>query len=130
VNEVVVMQHHKNQQWQDEELDELSRNYMVSREVILRRLLNLGIATQTQYQQKRDEWQAYFESDEYLQSKQSTSGGPPYHTKFVRHFGGRYVATVFEAYNAGRITIRDVAGFLNTQTRHLSNIEADLRRTT
>lgn len=45
-------------EWSDNTLGKIARDFKVSREVILRRLVILGLASQAFYQKKRAEWEA------------------------------------------------------------------------
>lgn len=114
--------------WDDDVLDILSRRYSVSKEVILRRLLTLQRTTESYYRQKRDQWhEEWVAIREAKGKKEKSSGGPEYHTKFVRCHGIRFVETAFDAYNRGVIPANQLSEFLGTKMKHIPKILEHLR---
>jgi len=108
------------QAWSDEELDTLSRDFRVSSEAALRRLLTLGRTTKAFYEHKRRE---------YLQAP------PPDKTRVGRiaryadalSTGGRlFAGLVLRGYYEERITSSDVADALNLGLKHLGHLEQAL----
>lgn len=122
--DVTVAEHGQNPEWDEYELSQIARKFSISREVILRRLLTLGLTTENFYDQMRQIFlQQYVEARRKLKE---SSGGPPYHTRFVRHHGAKYVSTVFDAYDRGAINTSDVSQFLGVKIAHIADIRADL----
>lgn len=110
--------------WTDEILGPIARDFGVSREVILRKLLDLGLTTQAFYQENRERY-----TQEAIEYKQKQKGGfvPPA-VDVVSTKGRQYVSLVFEALNSSVITAADAADFLGVKTKHFRTIEANLGR--
>jgi len=114
--------------WSDEVLDLLSRRYSISKEVILRKLLTLQRTTESHYQEKREQWrEEWIAINETRGKQEKSSGGPQYHTKFVRCHGVRFVETAFEAYNRGVIPANQLSEYLGTKMKHIPKILDHLR---
>jgi len=108
------------QEWSDEELDSLSRDFRVSREATLRRLLTLGRTTKAFYEHKRRE---------YLQAPppEGSGGGPIQPYADALSTGGRlFAGLVLRGYYEERITSSDVADALNLGLKHLGRLEQAL----
>lgn len=114
----------RDEEWNDRLLDVLARRYGVSMEVVLRRLLTLGLVSQSYYTERRQEF-----LERYEQSRAAASGAPPYHIVRMRDLGRPYVSTVLEAYHSDAITATDVSEFLGVRLKHLPKIEEALYRT-
>jgi len=113
--------------WSDQELTRLSRRFLVSREVVLRRLLILGKTSTAEYQARR----TVFES-EFLQwaakrkrTQQERDGGPGYLETRISQMGRMYAGTVLDAYSRGSITLSDTCGYLGVKTNHIPKIQED-----
>ena len=100
-----------------EELRELSKEFKVSQEVILRRLTILGKSTTAFYKQKRDEWLT-------AERKPRKGGGktdPP--KKCIQDKGVPYVARIINSHREGKITYADIADYLGIRLKHVSRLE-------
>ncbi len=129
LSENIVVRHAAGQRsWSDDELIELSRQYGVSREAALRRLLTLGRTSMSFYQQRREQLLAeYKDKREREREKQGGSEfrrNPP--VEALSNFGRKFVRLVLDTYYQDRITLSDVAGYLGLRVRHLPVIEQKL----
>jgi Zn-dependent peptidase ImmA (M78 family)/transcriptional regulator with XRE-family HTH domain len=118
----IVLRHGTRSEWTDAELDSLSRNYQVSREVALRRLLIAGRTTDHFYESKIEQYQA-----EYARMEKSEGFAPP-HIMALATAGTLFARLVLENYHREKITSSDVSEFLNVRLKHLPRIEASLLR--
>lgn len=109
--------------WTMEELDDLARHFSVSRYVILRRLLTVGLTTPAHYravsaqldqeqQQARDK------------PRGESAGGPPPSVMAVRNLGRPFVRLVLNAYAQDRIALATASDYLGVKIRHLRRIES------
>ncbi len=105
-------------EWPEEDLQELSLVFKVSKEVILRRFLILGLTTEDFYQDKREEWYEKWEEE-----KKKEGGRRNMARECLRDKGVPFVSLVLEAYESERITLSDVADYLGTRLQYLSQIE-------
>lgn len=111
--------------WTDEILGPIARDFGVSREVVLRKLLDQGLTTRAFYLENRERYTQ--EAIEYKQRQKS--GFVPPAVDVVSTKGRQYVSVVFEALNSSVITAGDAADFLGVKTKHFSAIETNLGRT-
>ncbi|HTY54183.1 MAG TPA: XRE family transcriptional regulator [Candidatus Binataceae bacterium] len=109
-------------EWSDEELASIARHYWASREVVLRRLLILGRATQGCYERKRQEYQK-----DYTPRRKKTGFATP-DRLVISTAGEPFVRLVLNGYANDRITSSDVADFLELRLKHIPRIEETLLR--
>ena len=108
--------------WSDEELKQLADTFMVSREVILRRLIFVRKTTARFYEQKRNEFlMAYKEAREA-----SGTGFVPYPKLVVRNLGSYFVKLVLDAYYNDVITSSDLSDYLHIKIDNLGKIEQEV----
>ncbi len=129
LTESIVVQHAKGQpSWSDQELTLLSRQYGVSREAALRRLLTLGRTTPLFYQERREQLMAEYNAARERQSEkrgeQKFRRNPP--VEALSNFGRKFVRLILDTYYQDRITLSDVSGYLGLRVRHLPTIEQKL----
>jgi len=105
--------------WTDELLRRLSGDFKVSQEVILRRLVILGIASEDFYRKKRQEWASI--GPRVSWGKQN----PP--KKCIREHGVPFVSLTLEAQKTGRITYSDLADYLSIQLKYVPKLERLIR---
>jgi len=95
----------------------LANLYKVSREVILRRLLDRGLVDQDFYETRAAKW-----TKEYLESKSESGGGSYYRTQ-AAYLGNKYLGLVFGKYYQGRLTMEQVADYLGVRTKSVAGLE-------
>ncbi len=100
----------------DRSIETLAKRYHVSREVILRKLLDKNIITHNYYNDKVKSWGK-------TTYKKSGKGGNPYLTKGV-YLGYRYLEMAFSRYYQKRITIDQLANYLGTKVQFVSGMES------
>lgn len=112
-------------QWSDQELEALARKYSVSEEVILRRLLILGLTTSRYYQLKRREFierYARLEADrrEDQEDKEIKRNMP---REALSNLGRNYTRLVLESYHQDKITLADASRYLNLRPEQVQKLE-------
>jgi Zn-dependent peptidase ImmA (M78 family) len=107
--------------WPEETIQRLSREFRVSREVIVRRLLTLGKATSSFYELKRRAYAAE------LANRPQPKGGPPPPALALARAGRFFTGVVVRSYTEGRITSADASDFLSLRLRHLPDVMKALR---
>lgn len=111
----IVQNHSTSEPWNEDELKELSRYFWVSKEVILRRLLDNGLTDKQFYQERRHYWNS-------LES--SKKGGPvPIETKVLSRNPRSFIKSVLDAMYDEKITMSDVSYYLDMSLKHLSKLE-------
>lgn len=103
----------------EENIYKLAETYHVSREVILRKLLDQSLIGQNSYSQKAEEW--YKASDAHNEGKKK-GGGNYYNTK-AAYLGDAYISLVFSNYYRGRIDVEQASQYLDIKPKSFSGIE-------
>ncbi len=104
----------------DNLLTRLARKYSVSREVILRKCLDLNHITKITkafYEAKVKEW-----NEERFTRGKPGPGGNPYYTKGA-YLGPYYIETAFGKYYQGAISKTQLADYLGMKEAHVSTFE-------
>ena len=94
----------------DKIISKISSDYKVSREVVLRKLLDNNLISQKEYTLKVREW--YSEQVGKSQDKNKKSGGD-YYANQATYLGENYLKLVFNKYYQGQYDIERVADYLN-----------------
>ncbi len=103
-------------------IEKLASIFCVSREVILRKLLDRKLVTQSYYESKSKEWAIQAEV-----AKADKSGGHYYHTQMV-YLGKNYLGLAFEKYFSRKISVGQLAEFLNIKVSSVPGIESAFLR--
>lgn len=111
----------RRKEWSDVDLRELAGSFKVSTQVILRRLVTIGFATEDFYRRRHKAWRTRAPS-----AKRRGFGVAPA-DQCIRNTGVTAVSMVMEARRRGAITQRDVADYLGLRTEHLPKVERLLR---
>jgi Zn-dependent peptidase ImmA (M78 family) len=106
-----------NQTIDDNLLIRLAKKYSVSREVILRKCLDLNHITNAFYEAKVNEWK-----EERLTRGSSGSRGNSYYNKGA-YLGSHYIETAFGKYYQGAISKIQLADYLGMKEVHVSTFE-------
>ncbi len=101
----------------DDSMAALAGEYKVSREVILRRLLDLGLVSQVYYESRAARWRR-----EYEDRPRSEGGGNYYATK-VSYLGEAFLRLAFGRYYQGAISVQQLADFLNIRVNRVPALE-------
>jgi Zn-dependent peptidase ImmA (M78 family) len=96
----------------------LSRLYKVSREVILRKLLDKGAVTQDYYEAKAEEWLG-----EYQRARRRGEGGGNYYATQAVYLGSKYLELAFSSYYSGRCTLQQLSDYLNMKPKTVTKFE-------
>lgn len=103
--------------WPDERLRELARQFKVSREVILRRLLIMGLTSQTYYERKRREWSEERSASRPIKGFKRN----PARTSLAER-GRSLVSMLVASYSQGNITFADLGDYLGVRGRHIEKV--------
>ncbi len=110
------------QQPVEESTTELATYYNVSREVILRKLLDRGIVSQEHYEEMAQKWIEGFE-----ESRKSGRGGDYYATQ-AAYLGDRYMNLVFSQYYERNVSLQELASYLNIKAKSVEGLERQMLR--
>ena len=102
----------------DEQLvNEIAKNFNVSREVIYRRFLDQQKISQSQYVEARDKWAS---------QRQVKSGGGDYYRNIVAYLGKDYINLAFDRYYQNKISENELADYLDLKPKQISKLEGYL----
>ncbi|MFO7996667.1 MAG: ImmA/IrrE family metallo-endopeptidase [Dehalococcoidia bacterium] len=95
--------------------ENLAHHFSVSREVILRKYYDRGLVDGNYYEQMVAKW------TEQTRGKKELGGNYYYNQR--TYLGGRYINLVYKMYYQGKITVDDVAQYLNIKAKNLPAFE-------
>ena len=97
------------------QFQKLAEYFSVSREVILRNYLEHSLITQRYYEETVEKWKQAKEKKE--------GGGGNYYYNQKAYLGDRYISKVYGKYYQNKITLDNVAEYLNVKVKNLSAFE-------
>jgi hypothetical protein len=112
--------------WPEDRVAALADTYSVSREVVLRRLLTLGLTSWSFVNEKREEYRRAYEASQL----HTSTGGPSPYTLKVRDLGRPYIELALEAFHRNEITAADVSEYLEVKVNKLPQLEEKLQSRT
>ena len=118
VRSPLVRNHPQGAAWQEPELRSLARDFSVSWEVVLRRLLDTGQITRGAYRDRREALLA-----RYRVTRSAQTGFVTPDVAAVASLGQEFVKLVLVSYYQDRITSRDVSEYLGVRLKHMARIE-------
>jgi len=99
----------------DESIQELADTYHISREVILRKLLDRKLVEQAVYEKKARDWKQF--------AKKSSGQGGDYYRTMGAYLGERYLGTAFSRYYQNRISVEQLADYLGVKVKNIPGME-------
>lgn len=102
--------------YSDKAVSALASLFCVSREVILRRLLDKRIISKEYYGEKTEEWKAQFKPNK------KKTGGEYYNTQ-ISYLGENYIKLAFKAYYRGKCSFENLAEYLNMKAVNIQKLE-------
>jgi len=116
LNHPVVKANVKTKEWPEDFLRGIARDSNVSKEVILRRLLMLGLTTKKYYLKKHKEWKSKY--------KEPFGRGKKDEIKIcLQERGKKYTSMVFDAYERKKIDVMGLADYLGVTSDKISKIK-------
>ena len=108
----------------DRQIRDLARKYKVSREVILRRHLELGRTTRDFYNERREQWQQQRRQEQAAEV--SNESGPNYYVVQRAHLSDKYLKRVFARYRSQQINEYQLADYLKMKIDQAEILEGYL----
>lgn len=119
-----LVRSHVGSSWNDSVLSALAREFAVSRETVLRRLLTHKKTTPEFYEAQRERFAMEFA--EYMarlsKARKRSSGGPPWPDRVIHNHGQRFSKSVVTAFADGRISATEAGTYFGTTPRHIDGI--------
>lgn len=100
----------------EKNIEKLSKKYSVSRDVILRKLLDIGKISKEAYEKKHSDYQ-----DEMYRKPINNGGGNYYNTKKA-YLGENYINDVCSNYYSGKIDLYETANYLNVRVEAIPQL--------
>jgi Zn-dependent peptidase ImmA (M78 family)/DNA-binding XRE family transcriptional regulator len=122
LNDILVLENKNNKVWSEEILGAIAFSFKVSKEVVLRKLLDTGKTTQTFYTKTRIKWSELYKH-ELAKKKKTQKGGPTYHVTNLSHLGKNFVTQVLTNYHSGKLTASQVSDFLSIKLNRIPEYE-------
>lgn len=103
----------------DEAVSRIADRFNVSREVILRRLLEEGRIARTTYEQKARKW-----IDQAQEARRRGSSGGNYYANQATYLGDAFLELGFSQYHAGHVTLSELADHFGMRAPIVSRLES------
>ena len=101
----------------DQSVSQIARRYGVSREAVLRRILDAGLVDPSTYRRKKDEWDRQF-----LERRKKSAGGDYYATK-ATYLGEGFITLAFRRYHSGALDLTELARHLRVKATSVAGLE-------
>ncbi len=103
-------------------VSEIAWSYKVSREVVLRRMLDLGLVTKQRYEHDVKKWLDEYDAKVKADAESGKSGGNYYATQ-ASYLGEKYLSLAFSNYYRGKISVEQLADYLNVSAKNIPGLE-------
>ena len=107
-------------------VSDLAFTYTVSREVILRRLLDMRLVNQDRYDKDVKRWHEEYEA----KTQTEKGGGGNYHATQATYLSEKYAQLAFSQYYRGAISVERLADYLNVSVKNIPGLEYYVLRKT
>ena len=115
-----IVKETKSEEWSQDVLKAIAKDFKVSPEVILRRLVIVGKVSPEFYSEMREFWKS-------LEAKTVKRGGRKPAKECIRKNSPVFVSYVLEAYDKDLISYHDVADYLSIRTKYIPEIRRLVR---
>jgi len=119
LSDSLVVTQGESSEWPEDVLSKLSNRYSVSKEVILRRLVILGVAREEIYQRRKQDW----EEAAKLKPERVQEGAPPVPVRTLSQVGKAFARLVLDSYHRGAITMNDVSNYFDMKPKWIPEFE-------
>ena len=102
----------------DQSTARIAELYSVSREVVLRRLVDRGRVSQAVYERKAQEW-----AIEAQEARQRSGSGGSYYANQATYLSGAFLDLGFSQYRAGNVTRADLADHFGMRAETVGRLE-------
>ncbi|MFY9620528.1 MAG: XRE family transcriptional regulator [Pyrinomonadaceae bacterium] len=96
-------------------VERLANRYSVSREVVLRRMLDKRLVSQQTYEEKAAQWSA--------QAERRDADGGNYYATQTSYLGEHYLKLVLGKHYQGKLTLEQVADYLGVKPKNVPRLE-------
>jgi Zn-dependent peptidase ImmA (M78 family)/DNA-binding transcriptional regulator YiaG len=107
----------------DEAIDQIAKEFKVSKQVIWRRMQLTGLISLKKYQTKLEVWEKEAAEKGWKGRRKSSFGIPPA-KRCIQEKGPRFTSLILEAKDRDLITYSDVADYLSIRVKHLEKVQS------
>lgn len=105
----------------DSVVSDLAAKFKISREVVLRRMLDFGMVTQRRYERMAAQWNDEYEAS--LKARKEKGGRGSYYNNVITYLSDCYARLAFTNYYRGSISVEQLANYLNVNVRSIPALE-------
>jgi Zn-dependent peptidase ImmA (M78 family) len=102
---------------------DIAQTYKVSREVVLRRMLDLGLVSKHRYEHDVKKWADEYEAKAKADAQAGKSSGGNYYATQASYLGEKYMSTAFSSYYRGKISVEQLADYLSVSVKNVPGLE-------
>lgn len=115
----------RSEEWTDDGVAELARVYGVSREAVVRRLLTLGLTTESFYARKRALYLEEFRKRKQREKDRKQRLPIPRNMprEALNDVGKPLIRLLLDQYHSNRLSLSELSGHLGVKSRHIEQIE-------
>lgn len=106
----------------EEAVNDIAWTYKVSREVVLRRLLDMDLVSRQRYERDVKKWRAEYDA-KVKADAQAGKGGGNYYATQASYLGEKYLSLAFSSYYRGSISVDQLADYLNISVKNIPGLE-------
>ena len=106
--------------WDEELIYKIAREYSVSKEVILLKIVSMGIVRESEYKRLKEKW------DKEFQDGRKERKGGSYYVNKISALGKSFINEVIDSYKSGRINEIQVSDYLDMKFSNISKIETGI----
>lgn len=110
----------QNATFDEEFFQNIASQYKVSRQVILRKVLDRRLVSEDFYEQMSTRWKEEYR--EWEEQRRGTGRGDYYATQ-ASYLGQKYLDLVFTKYHQGKLSVGQLAEFLNVKVSKVARLE-------
>lgn len=109
--------------YDEQAVADLARTYKVSREVVLRRLLDLDLVSKQRYERDVKKWADEYEAKLKADAQTGKQSGGNYYATQASYLGEKYLSLAFSSYYRGKISVEQLAEHLNVSVKNVPRLE-------
>lgn len=100
----------------DESIAEIAKKFSVSREVIMRRLLEMNRVSKTEYESKTHQWNQEWQN-------RSKGGGGNYYATQATYLGEKFIKLALSSFYAGKSSKEDLSAYFGVKVKQIPQLE-------
>ncbi|MDX1919893.1 MAG: XRE family transcriptional regulator [Candidatus Caenarcaniphilales bacterium] len=120
-----IVVNHSSMEWEESVLESLANEFKVSKETILRRLLDSNKTTKQYYLYCRNKWKIAFK--QHRDKLKESDGGPAPWRTWIAERGKGYTQSILNSYYSGTIDETKASEYLNIKINYFDKLQEALK---